>query len=59
MGSINRIFVIKLVCKDDEGKYWVVFLWELIGLYYKFKNSICLYVFGGNKFINYIKYKKC
>lgn len=58
MGSTNRIIVIKSVCKDDEGEYWVVLSRESIGPYYKSKNSIRLHVLGGNKFINHIKHKK-
>lgn len=46
-GSIKKIFVIKYVCKEDEGEYQVVFLFELNGFDYKLRNIICLYVIGG------------
>lgn len=49
--SIKEIFNIKFVCKEDEGKYQVVFLWELKGNEYNvFSKKMCLYVLEGKVF---------
>lgn len=46
-GSIKRKFVIKFVCKEDDGEYQVVFLFGLNGFDYRFKNIICFLVLEG------------